>query len=427
MKQYIYIGIIGIATLTSCKKPRPIYTEPNANSKVLTEQLKQFAPEAEITTINSDKIIRIETAKGNVVVFPKRSFALKGTPVTGNVEVSITEMTTKSEMIFADLMTNSDEGPLESRGEFIVKVSQNGVDLELADGVDFTIENPNVPNSPGMRSWYWNANSSAGTGVQNGEWTAGTDLISDPCDLLTELKSDLFSLDPLTQTQEVSTLLNAISSLVYSKSVSDGNNDQLVLYLDNYVFNSNTDSWSFSDSTQTISTSIYGNKDQHWNVVDTTINDFYTSTGTVYFGLGCSYDIFIGNNTVGTVNLDPNVITVKFNQLNYCNIDALIGQFGGSYNCEIIIDQAPLTASVHFIFPDLNGVLSCTSIKDGEFSIDRLPSGMPIQVVVYYKDGDNIKFGTETITASENMVFDTSKIITLNGIDELVKEIEKFD
>ncbi len=426
MKKYIYLGIIGVAILTSCKKPKPIYTDTNKIGSI-SEELKQYAPESEVATINSDEIIRIVTTKGNVIVFPKNAFELNGIPVTGNVEVDVTEMTIKSEIIFADLMTNSDEGPLDSRGEFNIIVSQNGKELKLADGVEFTIENPTGVNAPGMKSWYWNENSGTGTGVQNGEWTAGTNSINDPCDLLQQLKSDLLVLNPLTETQKASNLLNAISSLVYSRSVADGNNDQLVLYLDKYIFNSSTSSWLFTDSSQIIYTSIYGNQDQFWDVADTTISDYYNGTGTVYFGLGCSYNIYIGNNSGGTVVLDPNVITVKFNQLGYCNIDGLISQYGVSYDCEILIDKAPLTASVHFIFPDLNGVMSCTSIKDGEFSINQLPKGMPIQVVVYYKDGDKIKFGTETITASENMVFDTSKIITLNGIDDLVSEIEKFD
>lgn len=429
MKKHIYIGIIGISTLTSCMKPKPIYTETNQGKITLTEELKQFAPEVEITTINSNEIIRVVTTKGNVVVFPKNAFVLNGTPITGNVEVNITEMTTKSEMIFADLMTNSDEGPLDSRGEFIINVSQDGDELELADGVEFTIENPTGVNSSGMRSWYWNKNTEAGTGFQNGEWTTGSDAINNPCDLLTQLKADLWSLDPLIQTQKVSNLLNAISSLVYSKSVADGNNDQLILYLDKYLCNTGTDSWSFTDSAATTTFAIYGSKGQYWSVQDTTINDLYVSTGTVNFGSGCSYYINIsGSNSSGvTVNLDPNVITVKFNTLTFCNIDALIGQYGGSYNCNLQIESAPQVASAYFVFPDLNGVLSCTSVKDGEFYINRLPTGMPIQVIVYYKDGDKIKFGTETIIASENMVFDTSKLMTLSGIDDLVKEIEKFD
>jgi hypothetical protein len=113
--------------------------------------LKAFAPEAERTTSNSNETIRIVTAKGNVIVFPKNSFTLNGTPVAGNVEIDITEITTKSEMIFSDLMTNSEEGPLDSRGEFIVKAFQNGAELQLADDVDFTIENPNGVNSLGMK------------------------------------------------------------------------------------------------------------------------------------------------------------------------------------------------------------------------------------------------------------------------------------
>lgn len=430
MKNYIYLGMIGVASLTSCKKDNSISEENKNVETFLTDELKQFAPEEVTTKNNSDEIIRIVTEKGNIIVFPKNAFSLNGVPVTGDVEIAVTEMSTKSEMIFSDLMTNSDEGPLDSRGEFNIKVSQNGNELQLADGVEFTIENPTGVNTFGMKSWYWNENTLTGTGIQNGEWTAGTNVANDPCEILNELKTELLGLNPLTETQKVSNLLNSISSLIYSRSVSDGNNDQLMLYLDRYTFNSGSDSWYFEDSSQVLQggISIYGNKGEYWNSSDTSIADIYTPNGYVMFGLGCSYSIYNANqqNAVSVI-LDTNVITVKFNQLGFCNIDALIDQYGALYDCEILIDKAPLISRVHFIFPDLNGVLSCTSIKDGEFSIERLPEGMPIQVVVYYKDGDKIKFGTETIIASKKMVFDTSKIITLNGIDELMSEIAKFD
>lgn len=427
MKNYVYLGMIGIASLTSCEKDNSISEENKKVETFLTDELKQFAPELVTTKSNSDELIRIVTEKGNIIVFPRKAFSFNGVPVTGDVEITVTEMSTKSEIIFSDLMTNSDEGPLDSRGEFNIKVSQNGNELQLADGVEFTIENPTGVNTSGMKSWYWNENTLTGTGVQNGEWTAGTNVANDPCEILNELKTELLGLNPLTETQKVSNLLNSISSLIYSRSVSDGNNDQLVLFLDKYTFNTGSDSWAFQDSTQLIYASIYGNQGKYWNSYDTTFADLYNYNGSVYFGLGCSYTIYDGNQNSVSVTLDPNVITVKFDQLGLCNIDALIGQYGALNGCEILIDKAPLISRVHFLFPDLNGVISCTSIKDGEFSIDRLPKGMPIQVVVYYKDGDKIKFGTETIIASEKMVFDTSKIITLNGINDLVSEIEKFD
>ena len=46
--------------------------------------------------------------------------------------------------------------------------------------------------------------------------------------------------------------------------------------------------------------------------------------------------------------------------------------------------------------------------------------------LVYYKDGDSIKFGTQTITAAEEMTFNEENIKTLSNIDALVEEIEKL-
>lgn len=424
MKQYFFVALIGASTLWSCKKPRPIYTEPSET--LLTQQLKKYAPEGEIATVNSDQVIRIETSKGNVFTFPKNAFTKNGKAVSGNVQIDITEITTKSEMIFADLLTNSDEGPLDSRGEFNIVATQNGTELELADGIEFTIENPTGINSSEMKAWYWNENKNAGSDEQNGEWTAGDNSISDPCDLLTQLKAELAATDPTLETQKVSNLLSRIGAVVYSKALSEGKNNQLLLTLQGYTFNSGNDSWAYLDSTQVNQLGILGNNDQFWYDSDTSISEIHNFSGFVNFGVGCSYSIYY-TNSAATVNLDPNVITVPFTKLSFCNIDALISQYGLLSKCKITIKDAPVIASVYFVFPDVNGVMACVSSKDEEFSIGALPNGIPIQVLVYYKDGDKIQFGIETISASQNMVFDSSKLKTLNTVADLASEIEKID
>lgn len=46
--------------------------------------------------------------------------------------------------------------------------------------------------------------------------------------------------------------------------------------------------------------------------------------------------------------------------------------------------------------------------------------------LVYFKDGDAIKFGTQTITAAEEMTFKAENLKTLTDMDALVGEIEKL-
>tara|TARA_B100000674_G_scaffold15293_1_gene11083 strand:- start:19 stop:171 length:153 start_codon:yes stop_codon:yes gene_type:complete len=46
--------------------------------------------------------------------------------------------------------------------------------------------------------------------------------------------------------------------------------------------------------------------------------------------------------------------------------------------------------------------------------------------LIYFKDGDSIKFGTQTITAAEEMTFNEENLKTLTDMDALVEEIEKI-
>ena len=112
----------------------------NDNTELLNE-LQTYAPAVQKQTKNSDKIITFTTEKGNELIFSAEAFVGgSGSPVTGNIDVSVTEITNISEIILSGMMTNSDQGPLSSQGAFNVEVSQNGKPLKLADGSTFTIE-----------------------------------------------------------------------------------------------------------------------------------------------------------------------------------------------------------------------------------------------------------------------------------------------
>jgi hypothetical protein len=137
----IFLPALAITLLaTACKKDN--LSENNINSTSSTEasnsgentnsstsdgnselvnQLKSYAPVEQNKTKNSDEVITFATEKGNEIIFPARAFVDgSGNPVTGNVDISVTEITKVSEMILSGMMTNSDQGPLSSQGEFNV-------------------------------------------------------------------------------------------------------------------------------------------------------------------------------------------------------------------------------------------------------------------------------------------------------------------
>ena len=154
MKKQLFAGLTIALTLAGCKKPDPVYTTINEVS--LQDQLKSYAPKPQSKTVKAEEVIRITTEAGNKVNFPANAFVdASGNPVTGNVEISVTEITKISDMILSGMTTDSDEGPLSSQGEFNVQVSQNGEELSLADDVTFTIENPNEPVDSSTFGWDW--------------------------------------------------------------------------------------------------------------------------------------------------------------------------------------------------------------------------------------------------------------------------------
>ena len=432
MKKIILTAIIGITFLQSCKKPTPIYTDidyTNTNeTATLQEELLQFAPQPKYSIVNSNEVISITTDKGNIISFPKRAFAdQNGNAITGNVEVSITEITTKAEMILSDMPTNSDQGPLESQGEFLVEVKQNNNILKLADGVSFGIQNPNSTINSNIQGWNWaeKGEGEVTTFGQNGTWTATEFQGNNSCDIMSNLLFDLSLTTNETDPQEIWKIIQgmkySLESSIKKEFNKDGPFDYLInVPIDNegestYLsFNSENDEWAYTKSITWVTK--YGLRDQ-----ETTTYTNY-DLGEDVNSLGCEISL----DSTFSFSLNPNVISLNFNTLNWCNIDQLISEYGASDDCKINAIGIPKTAKVQFVFPDLNGVLSSWSLKDGEFNIDRLPTGMPIQVVLYYQQDGKIMFGLETITASKDMNFNVANIIELDDINTLAERIENL-
>ncbi|MDG1517533.1 MAG: hypothetical protein P8Q42_05855 [Flavobacteriales bacterium] len=426
MKKIILTAIVGFMFLQSCKKPTPIYTNLN-KIETLQEELLQFAPQPKYSVVNASEVISITTDKGNLITFPKNAFVDKnGNSITGNVEVSIIEITTKAEMILSNMPTNSDQGPLESQGEFLVEVKQNNNILKLADGVSFSIQNPNSTINSNIQGWNWieKEESEVTTLGQNGTWTATEYAGNNSCDIFSNLLFDLSLTINETGPQEIWKIIQEMKSLLEPNIKKELNKDGPFDYVIwstiesegeiHIAFNSENDEWAYYTTIDWVTK--YGLRDQ-----ETTAYTNYDFGEDVY-NIGC--EILL--DSTFSFNLNPNVISLNFNTLNWCNIDQLISKYGASYDCKINAIGIPKTAKVQFVFPDLNGVLSSWSLKDEEFNIDRLPTGMPIQVVLYYKQDGKIMFGLETITASKDMNFNVANIIELDDIDALVKRIENL-
>jgi hypothetical protein len=405
----------------------------------LVSQLKSYAPVEQNQTKNSDEVITFTTEKGNEIIFPARAFVDgSGNPVTGNIDVSVTEITKVSEMILSGMMTNSDQGPLSSQGEFNIEVSKNGQPLELAEGSTFTIENKNAEADKDMKGWVWKENKTVGEAFENnvGEWIRNEFDENNPCKRMqslwaafesntsaehSSLWQDIKPLKDLvfTEINKIIPLNDKIGNAVIFDYELEWNQQKSI------IFSNSNDFWEIQDYIDSTSiyfgeTFLFGNgavQGEH-NYFDT-FTDQYYEIDINACQLWQRFD-----DAWQSYSFDPNVINITFSQLSWCNIDRLLSEYGQINSCKLK-GSFPDHAQVKIIFKDLNGALSCDFSNDG-FVAKRLPEGYELMFLVYFKDGDSIKFGTQTITASEEMTFNEENLKTLTDMDALVEEIEKI-
>jgi hypothetical protein len=94
---------------------------------------------------NSSNAITLQTNKGTRILFQPNSFVtLNNQPVTGDVSIEVKEILTPAEMILSRALPVSNGQPLESAGEFLVKVTKNGQELKLGPGNLMEIKLPSL-------------------------------------------------------------------------------------------------------------------------------------------------------------------------------------------------------------------------------------------------------------------------------------------
>ena len=333
-------------------------------------------------------------------------------------------------MILSGMMTNSDQGPLSSQGEFNVEVSKNGQPLKLAEGSTFTIENKNAEADKDMKVWVWKENKAVGEAFENniGEWVRNEFDENNPCKRMKSLwayyeknsdgnHSSLWqNIKPLRDL--LFSELNKINALSGKKVMAHFDNwaDSIFSIL---LVKSYDDTWLsnhtgfFDDG---VSKSGLGSREEEMKFSDFFMEDLDTVL--------VNPENCLINYHYKEYSFDPNAIDVTFSQLSWCNIDRLLSEYGQISSCKLK-GNFPDHAQVKIVFKDLNGALSCNFSDDG-FVAKRLPEGYDLMFLVYFKDGDSIKFGTQTITAAEEMTFNEENLKTLTDMDALVEEIEKI-
>lgn len=130
--------ILGAAALSialsmfSCKKETPNVVQNTTQIGAIFENNR--ASNTQNFTIPSAGVQTIQGNKGTVIRFYPNMFVdAAGAPVSGSIDIELLEVLDKPGMIFNRAVTESGQQLLISGGELNLKVSQNGVALQLAN------------------------------------------------------------------------------------------------------------------------------------------------------------------------------------------------------------------------------------------------------------------------------------------------------
>jgi hypothetical protein len=133
MKQQILGGLIAIVVLAGCQ-PENSFTREDIQTSVEDFYQKNRVTEHSYTVSGASGGVKT-TAAGNKIYIPDNAFVTKtGTPVTGEVSISVKEYLTPYDMIINNMPTMADGVPLESGGEYKISATTNNQELELASG-----------------------------------------------------------------------------------------------------------------------------------------------------------------------------------------------------------------------------------------------------------------------------------------------------
>ncbi|UYQ91037.1 hypothetical protein MKQ68_13130 [Chitinophaga horti] len=131
-KQSLFAAAIVVSMLFgACKKEKSPET---GATRTAEEFLEKFGAQEQSFSFNASALPKtITLAGGTKITIPAGAFTRNGTPVTGALEVNVTEFLTRSSLIRSGVNTNHISGLLlESQGSLFIDVSNNGQAVDQA-------------------------------------------------------------------------------------------------------------------------------------------------------------------------------------------------------------------------------------------------------------------------------------------------------
>lgn len=123
--------------------------------------LKKMAPPVQKFSFPSNEEALILCENGSVIKFEPEVFVYAGSqePVTGNIDLQVTEYINTADMIFGGLETRCGNEIIETGGMLYIAATSDGKDCEIADGEFYSVEMPAENNKDGMQYFYTENNS----------------------------------------------------------------------------------------------------------------------------------------------------------------------------------------------------------------------------------------------------------------------------
>lgn len=134
---------------------------PDPDGAALHKFLKSNGPKFEVFTVNIQEGGQLKTRSGTSYTIPKNSFLKPdGNPASGPVTISIKEISTPANMIFADKQTSTNTGaPLISYGEFFVRAQQGTTNLKLKADSAIKVAVPAKADNNNRQVPMWNGDT----------------------------------------------------------------------------------------------------------------------------------------------------------------------------------------------------------------------------------------------------------------------------
>jgi len=166
MKKSI-LFLTALSVLASCSNSDKNKTN-NSNSDSLSNPQSSITPPvegvnnpSETFAVTNTKGCVKKSKRGTFVIVPPNAFVNKdGTPVTGDVDVKLTEIFTPSEIILSGIPMNvSDKGtikPFISDGMFDIQATCNNQEVKIAEGKALTVCNESKKDNKDFDYWYLN-------------------------------------------------------------------------------------------------------------------------------------------------------------------------------------------------------------------------------------------------------------------------------